>query len=153
MSIYFIVIFISTIGALLAQKSENNSATQKVFIFFVFAALVLFAGLRSGQVGTDTGNYIRIFNSEKFLNRRLLENLNKEIGFIILMRTARAISTEYWSLLTAIGAISVYYHIKAIKMLSSNFAISIFIFLALGTYTFLFNGARQALKYITTITI
>lgn len=146
MLIYFIVLFIATFGMWLAQRSEDNSSTQKILVFITFLVFVLLAGLRSDQVGTDTGNYIRMFNSDKIIGVSIFDtNIFKDYGYFILMKISRIVSTEYWALLISIAIVVVYLSLRVITDLSYDYSISIFIFITLGTYVFFFNGARQAL--------
>ena len=126
----------------MVQKSTPKSAW--FFLCITYFILVLFAGLRDSFVGTDTNNYVYYFIHNN--NKDIFDNdSRKEIGFAVLNNIISRISSQYWLLLTAIAAIAVYFHLKAIKQLSSNFFISIFLFITLATYLFFFNGARQGI--------
>ncbi len=135
---YFILLFAVVLFSFVAKKAKNDKILYRSVIFFIFLLLVLFAGLRDGSVGTDTNNYIGMFQSDRVYS-------SLEIGYLLLQETTRLFSNEYWVLLTLIAAIVVFFYYKTILILSRNHTISIFVFITLGTYLFFFNGARQGL--------
>ncbi len=135
---YFILLLVVVLLALVAKKAKNDKILYHSVIFFIFLLPVLFAGLRDGSVGTDTNNYIGMFQSDRVYS-------SLEIGYLLLQETTRLFSNEYWVLLTLIAAIVVFFYYKTILILSRNHTISIFVFITLGTYLFFFNGARQGL--------
>lgn len=135
---YFILLLVVVLLALVAKKAKNDKILYRSVIFFIFLLPVLFAGLRDGSVGTDTNNYIGMFQSDRVYS-------SLEIGYLLLQETTRLFSNEYWVLLTLIAAIVVFFYYKTILILSRNHTISIFVFITLGTYLFFFNGARQGL--------
>lgn len=145
MTPYFILLPLVLFLAYMAKKT-NNKISYKIIIFSIFFLLVLFAGLRDQSVGTDTSNYVRIFQHDRVVNENIFETSGSmEIGYLFLQRTARLFSDEYWVLLTLIAALVVYFYLSTILKLSGNYFISIMVFISLGTYMFFFNGARQGI--------
>jgi hypothetical protein len=130
----------------LAQVSKRDKLVYRIFMSFSFAILVLFAGLRSVMVGTDTGNYIGIFNLFKSDLGLIFElDTSIEFGFILLQGVAASISHNYWSILTVIAIAGLAPTYRTISKLSVNTIVSVFIYVTLASYVFLFNGARQGL--------
>lgn len=124
--------------------NRNDPLKARNFLFLIFWILVLFAGLRNSSVGTDTNNYVGYF---LYGNRvGIIQNkTNIESGYILVNNIARFISGQYWVLLTMIAGIIIFFELKVIYRLSQNFLLSIFLYISLGFFVFLFNGARQAI--------
>jgi hypothetical protein len=130
---------------LIGERNKSNSIF-KVSMFFVFLALVLFAGLRSSDIGTDTNNYVGSFQSYRVATTSVLDSKSSvEIGYLFIEKMCRNITDQYWFLLTIIASIVMFFSLKVFKKLSVNLWLSIFIFITLGFYLFFFNGARQGI--------
>jgi hypothetical protein len=129
----------------IANRNRKN-IVFKITITLAFLLMVMVAGLRSQFVGTDTGQYVRSFQSDRVVKYNPIENPSRtEIGYLFIEKTARTLSDNYWVLLTLIAAIVVFFNLKVIIKLSANYTTSIFVFLTLGVYLFFFNGARQGI--------
>jgi len=106
--------------------------------------MVLFAGLRASSVGTDTKSYADFFEKQQsFLDG--WQGITNEPGYAILSAVAHLISDQYWALLITIAVVVIFFHLIAIYKLSVNPALSLFVFIAMGYFTFFFNGARQGI--------
>ncbi len=124
---------------------QNNRTYSNFSIVLAAMILVFFAGIRSQNIGVDTGNYVRFFQLFD-LNQPLISSEGRgDYGFDFLQRFAKHISEEYWSLLFVIAAFAVYFTIKTLRSLSLNLSLSVFLYITLGTYLFFFNGARQGI--------
>lgn len=103
-------------------------------------ALILFAGLRDSKIGTDTGNYVRFFyfsnNIDYVLEKR-------DIGYFLISWFARSMSDSYASVLTLIALIVVSCYLITITRVVKRYETAVYLFIALGAYTFFFNVARQ----------
>lgn len=143
MIIYFIILFLVLIVfSILSKKGENNNLSFYLSGFI----LVIFPAFRSSNVGTDTNNYVGSFENLKYLQLPIDKtNSSLEMGYLMLERTAYFISHEYWVLLLLIALLSVGLSLFVIRKMSLNARISIFIYITLGFYLFLFNGARQSI--------
>src|SRR5690606_15631893 len=102
---------------------RQNAASVTIFIL-----LALFAGLRDSFVGTDTNNYVYFFY-EQAGDSLFQINSSYEIGFAMLSNIARAIYSEFWSLLLLIAGLTVYLNLKVIRSLSENFTVSLFLYI------------------------
>jgi hypothetical protein len=140
--ILFLVLFLLNIEGILYK----NKKSFNLLIFIVAFILIIFEGLRSKSVGTDTASYIDSFNQSFHYNKSIfILKTSLEIGYLSLQLLATKISSNYWSILTVISFFSVLSYFKSIRTLSYNFKVSIFIYLTIGTYIFVFNGARQGI--------
>ncbi|NTU73661.1 EpsG family protein [Candidatus Roizmanbacteria bacterium] len=122
----------------------RNELISRLFVFVAFAAMVLVAGLRGEYVGTDTRAYTTAFEHKAAFTDLMSESRN-EFGYLLLQSVARSVSDEYWVLLTAIAVVVVFCHMRAIYKFSVNPAVTLFVFITMGYYTFFFNGARQGI--------
>jgi hypothetical protein len=147
MLIYFICAFIVVLAAYIAQRPGNITWIKGFFIFVAFAVMVLLPGLRSSSVGTDTQSYTMFFGLERLQFSDMLDwnALTEEPGYFFITAIASVISDHYWSLLMTIAVVAVFCHMLSIYKFSLNPAISLFVFITLGYYTFFFNGARQGI--------
>lgn len=142
---YFIIILTVPVFMHFVQ-SNKGTKLSKFLIVLVFLAMVFFAGFRYSFVGTDTNNYVGSFLSYRVATTNYFESTSSvEQGYLFLEKTARNLSDQYWVLLTFIASIVVFFSLRTVLKLSYNYAISIFVFIALGIYLFFFNGARQGL--------
>ncbi len=143
MLVYFICLFVVTIAAYLAQSAGTNKYIARLLIFVAFATMVFVAGMRGSSVGRDTALYVKIYERTRMLPDTW-ESVS-EPGYLILNVVTHRISRDYWMILTAIAVVTVFCFMKAIYRISINPAISLFIFITMGYYTFFFNGARQGI--------
>lgn len=122
---------------------EKKVLNRKSF-WLPLLMLALFAGIRSYQVGTDSGNYVKYFfegyNVNSFNFRDGLEFGYQLFEYILLLFTK-----NYFWLFFISGLIVVYCYLKVIKQYSVNYGLSIYFFITFGAYTFFFNGLRQGI--------
>ena len=142
----YIVLF--TLVMLLLFIGHNNrfNKPNKLSYYFSGIVLTIFATIRSSDVGTDSNNYVGIFNQFKDSTESLFSvKTSLETGYLLLMEIALNISTDYWSLFFMTALVCVFTSYYTIYKLSDNIKVSVFIYISLATYFFIFNGARQAL--------
>ena len=142
MTSYLLLLFFVVVVAYLGRRS-GNTMLRRLSIGAVMLALVAFAGLRNYRVGTDTGNYVRMFGfSESFES---VTEQETEIGYNFLAWLARNFSDSYSALLLMIATVVVACYVPTIVKLSRRYETALFLFITLGVYTFFFNGARQGI--------
>ncbi len=142
---YFIFLFLVLVLAALAYKEQRRNY---FLIFTLYLVCSLFAGGRSIQVGTDTGNYARSFENRSYLYREIdpgLSGLGEEPGYYFLQKGLGLISDDYFVLLTGIALVFCFFVFLSISKYSKLPALSLFVFITLGYYTFVFNAARQGI--------
>lgn len=141
MSPYIIVLVLATALAWIGRHSHNK-AIERFCIAAVICLLSLFAGLRNWTVGTDTGNYVEMLSSTTSFSDIWQST---EIGYNALMLLCASVSENYAVLLTAIAFVVVSSYVKVIVQTTRRYEVALFLFVALGAYTFFFNGARQGI--------
>ena len=142
MTSYLLLLFFAVVVAYLGRRS-GNTMLRRLSIGAVMLALVAFAGLRNYRVGTDTGNYVRMFGfSESFES---VTEQETEIGYNFLAWLARNFSDSYSALLLMIATVVVACYVPTIVRLTRRYETGLFLFITLGVYTFFFNGARQGI--------
>lgn len=142
---YFILLAVVVLISHYSVRDKRQDIVQKNWATgLVTLLLILFAGLRSHTVGTDSGQYWYAFI---LASERSFTDFsgNHELGFEITKNVAALMSHQYWALYMLIAVMVVTLSIRTIRTLSEDFMISIFLFLTIGTYTFFFNGARQGI--------
>ncbi len=125
-----------------AGHIQRDQALRRLSAFVIAVMLVLFQGLRSPLVGTDSGNYV-----STFLKVGSIADIwqTPEIGYNALMVAVMAVSNQYAALFLAISLIVVANYVRTILRLVERFDEAIYALVALGVYTFSFNGARQGI--------
>lgn len=143
---YFVFLVLSVLLAWMAYERKKNNRTWLIGLFLVMA---LFAGLRSAEVGTDTSGYASGFEEMRYEQRNLEEEgsgaLLEEPGYYYLQKWLGSYSNEYVVLLIGTAAIFCFFVLYSVKRNSVAPVISLFVFITLGYYTFVFNAARQGL--------
>lgn len=142
---YYACLLCVTVAACLAQRPGQNRQIARLWIFVAFAAMVSVAGMRGSSVGTDTGGYTRGYEANTYLALSDIWEKAAEPGYLILSIAAQRVSDDYWVILTVVAVVVVFCYLWAIYKVSINPAISLFVFITMGYYTFFFNGARQGL--------
>jgi len=146
MIVYFVSLTIAFLFAHLAYRTKDDKVSRRVFIALVFLTMVLVAGLRSSNVGTDTNNYVGYFNTLNVSFGKVFGlSTSFGVGFIVLAFFARILSHDYMSFLSLIAIVVVFFQLSSTFRYSKQPPISLFVLITLGFYSFFFNGARQGL--------
>ena len=133
----YIILLILVLFILSFSKNNVQQNSNKKYFFLVALILILFATLRSNNVGTDANNYIGMFSNLAYSQNNFFDiDSTIEIGYLIIEQIAYFISSNYWSLFFIVSLISVSFSLLAINMMSENIMLSIFLYIALGSYLF-----------------
>lgn len=122
----------------------------------VFFVLVVFAGVRDENVGTDTRSYVSRFektsqvvivkDTDSFSFLDVVGNvLSAEVSYSFVIVIAHLISDKYPALLFLIAAIVVGCYMVSFKSCSDDVGFSVFLMITLGFYFLFFNIARQGI--------
>ncbi|WPC34790.1 EpsG family protein [Acinetobacter sp. YWS30-1] len=122
---------------------EKYAVNRKAFLF-PFLSLVLFASIRSDEVGADTKNYTLNFNNN-FLIDNYSFNDGIELGYKFLEYFILYFTNNYFWLFFISSCIVIFCYLYIFKKFSVNYFISVFTFISFGYYTFFFNGLRQGI--------
>ncbi|WP_180083353.1 EpsG family protein [Acinetobacter sp. YH12102] len=136
---YFFILFVVTLWIYIEKRSFGRKS-----LYFPFFCLLLLFSLRDFSVGTDT-----IVYTDKFINLILVEyynfNNNIEFGYQVLEYLVLSFSHNYFWLFLLCGSIILSGFFYILRKYSSNYLLSIFVFITFGIYTFSFNILRQGL--------
>lgn len=124
-------------------RRSNGWVGRSLSVTIACLLLIVFAGVRDFRVGTDTGNYVYSFLQVDSLQSAL--SMGTEVGYGILVWSAKAFSESYASLLVLVATLVVPLYVTTIVRLVDRYETGIYLFVAFGLYTFAFNGARQAI--------
>ncbi|WP_180002636.1 MULTISPECIES: EpsG family protein [Acinetobacter] len=134
---YFFILFI----VMLVVFVEKYSINRRAFLLPSFF-LILFAAVRSEEVGADTKNYTLNFNIYSSID---YYNFNDGIewGYKLIEYFILYFTKNYFWLFFTFSCIIVLSYLYVLRKYSLNYSISIFTFICFGYYTFFFNGLRQ----------
>lgn len=138
---YVVLLAVVTVLAYFGRVS-GNSALRAASLLAIGALLVLFAGLRSSEIGTDTGRYVAQFYSGMSFSAIFERH---DFGYFMLSWFARFISDSYAILLLLIAMIVVSCYMRTIIRVVERYESGLYLLIVLGVYTFFFNGARQGI--------
>lgn len=144
----YIFVLISVVFLSLCYNNsyyKDNSIARLLFISSVIIILVLFSSLRSFDVGTDTKNYVYMFD---FLYEQQVSqpSLFNEYGFVLLQFLAKCAKSDYRMVMVLVSIITIMLSIVSIKDYSRYFTLSMFLYLTIGVYSLHLNIARQAIS-------
>lgn len=128
-----VVYFLFPLSLVLFQRLDRF----KIYRLVVFAMLVLFFGLRSLNVGTDTILYFRMYQN--------ILLFSKEPGYLFLMKVANFVHLNYNAFLVLVGVIIYGLILISIKEYSKSFSLSVFCLICLGFFASSMNVMRQYL--------
>ena len=139
MLIYFLVLII----VMLWIWVEKKSLSRKAFFVPVFI-LILFFSIRDFTVGTDTITYTKFFR-DGLIPQYYDFNPEVEVGYQFIEYLILNFTHNYFWLFLLCSVIVIPSYFYIIKKYSTNYILSIFIFITFGIYNFFFNGLRQGI--------
>lgn len=144
--IYLIVVTVSLLLFCLGNNLKSNKLNALSFIILSALVMIIFSGMRSSHVGTDTGAYIYFFESSidyKIVMERIRGQ--GEAAFWLLNYFTRSLSSNYIIMFSLNALIITYCYYRGIIKQSESPAYSLAVLLLIGPYFFHFNGARQGI--------
>lgn len=137
MLIYFLILFFVIFWVWLEEKSLSRRA-----VFIPALILVIFFSIRNFTVGTDTITYTKFFREGLFYQNYYF-NPELEYGYQLVEYSILHFTNNYFWLFLIFSIVVVGGYLLTIKKYSTNYILSVFIFITFGMYTFFFNGLRQ----------
>ncbi len=130
-------------------QDKNTQGLQKQLLFVAVLPMFLLFVLRYKSVGVDTIGYVKFFEQEirsfSFQDLLLKDVLRVEVGYCLYVKIISLFTTNY-TIFFLINGIVIFgtlwrFSIKYTK----NPFVFFFLFMTLGTYSFVETGLRQAL--------
>jgi hypothetical protein len=140
MLIYFVLLAVVIACAAIAMRIRELTT---VALAAAFIAMVLFAGLRDQQVGTDGKQYVRVFEKMEYFNN--IWDSDMEPAFMAFNWCFRHFTDQYVYLFLALASVFVGCFMFSIVRFSVDWEIALFSLIVCGIYTFGFNGIRQGM--------
>lgn len=140
----YLALLASTVCATFGSEAlKGNARVRSAGLWTAISLLVMFQGLRSTSIGTDTGNYKYMYD---IVTTTQSIWVSTEIGYNALNVSLSLLTGGYFpALQIAISAIVVGFYCIGIVKMTSYRSIALLLFIFLGSYTFSFNAARQGI--------
>lgn len=139
MLIYFLILIIVMLWIWVEEKSLSRTS-----VFIPIFILILFFSIRDFTVGTDTITYTKFFR-DGLLPQYYNFNPEIEMGYQFFEYVILNFTHNYFWLFFFCSIIVIPSYFYIIKKYSTNYILSIFIFITFGIYNFFFNGLRQGI--------
>ncbi len=134
----------------LTNRLSIKQNLEKKFFIFIAIYMIALCGLRSysalHHIGIDThAYYLSYLSKQHFSLHNILTSDFNDKGYVILQRIFGKLDLKFWMLLLFNAIIYVGSVTWYIYKFSKNKWLSLFIFLAMGLYTFAFSAVRQSI--------
>lgn len=123
----------------LEEKSLNRKS-----IYVTTFILVAFASIRHYTVGTDTPSYTFPFRMNIDPDY-LSYDIRIELGYQFLLHQLLSFTHKYYVLFVVVSMLSIVPVIVTLRRMSTNYKLSIFVFITFGFYLNVFNPERQSI--------
>ena len=141
---YLAVLAFIPIAAVILKPQQSRGA-RLLFCWIIFGILALLAMVRSCTVGIDTKQFVMAYEEIGSDPSFSFSSYRYEYGFTLLCRLLYHISPDSQLLLIVTGAFIVYTVGYSVYKLSTDVALSAFLFIGMTTYTLYLNVMRQAI--------
>lgn len=146
MVLYFSILiytaFIAKIAQIIKNKSNRQNLISKILLIYVFLILFLFSAVRYG-IGIDYTSYEQIFDKIRKGNI-----VHTEIGFNFIVKIVSQFTDDNRPLFAIFSLLTMIPIYRVIQKRSSDWALSIFLFISIGYYFFSYQNIRQYLAYM-----
>ena len=147
MLIYLLMPIFTVFSSFILNKKNNKS--KKIFLSLNFFMMWLVSTFRNILIGTDTANYIDIFNtSGRYSIKTLLyhsiafeEIVPKQ--FILLNKVLHIFGSSQIIILSFFSTVTFYFFAKAIYNISDNVLLTTYLFQTLYYFAYSLNASRQ----------
>ncbi len=141
---FYAIFFVFLVFFVLTLKGTVKS--RKEYCIWCFMLLFLMAGLRGDTVGGDLKRYLPEFYAVANSSfSRVFEEGYHEPGYVLFIKFLGMISSDSRSFLLGTSFVSLIGPFVLFKKCSTNIAVSVMLYYAMGYYTNTFNNVRQAL--------
>lgn len=150
MLIYWVLLLIITFFGMifLKRSNENQNFNKKQNNLFIYLSGLLLwgvAGFRGPHVGTDTSNYLGIYDFSKNISmERLIEGeYDVEKGFILMNKVIGLVFENRYSIIPVSSLFIIVGILYFIKINSSDLFMSVYLFITLNYFSASMNIVRQ----------
>lgn len=147
MVVFYILLLVPMMMQCVSVKGDHityNKKNERALAFF-FVFLTLLVMLRHESVGTDTQNYIRIFDDFSRMDWRQAGSKTVEFGFSFFNKFVLLFTKEPQIFLIIAAIIPMVMIYSTYKRLCVDTSLTIVLFCTLSTFVMLFSGIRQTI--------
>ena len=142
MILYVVLIISLSFISLYKVKGVKDTALLRTFIILFYCL----ATVRSVSVGTDTVNYYRVFNTIANTASYAGYIGRFEIGYLLLNKAVSLITRNFTVFLAVINLVIYHAYYLFLRKYSSNYGLSLLLFLTLGAWGKTVNVIRLELS-------
>ena len=149
---YILLIALPVLVRMISKKYRFTSGGKLLFetstgsIDVFMAILLILLALRGTNCGSDTIQYLRLFNEYREQSiYQLLQGYDHELGYKVLNRIVGIVTENYQVLLVITSFMCVYPLWYFYKRESENNLLTIALFVSVAPFTMCFSGIRQAI--------
>lgn len=142
----YLLVLLSVVFWIYLEKTAVNRRS----FWIPLLALTFFAAMRSNRVGTDSWKYTFNYTSETPVDNIEFNPL-VEPGYQIIDHLTLNFTHNYFWIFLITSLIVVFFNLRVLRAYSSNYALSVWFFITLGSYAFIFNGIRQGLAMAVSV--
>ena len=143
MLIYIFLILIIAILCFLSFLKKLNKKVVNISYYILFIVIFLLSAMRNRGVGVDTNSYCNYY--EKIDSYSSIFNTGFEVGFAILVKTLHCFSKNSQLLIIVSSTLTIFSMMYFIKTNSSNWLLSLLIFILYNCWFCYLNIMRQAI--------
>ncbi|NBH69450.1 EpsG family protein [Bifidobacterium pseudolongum] len=131
--------------AAVTLRPQESKGTRLLFCWCIFGPLAFLAMVRSYTVGIDTSQFVTAYREIGEDRNFSFSSYRYEHGFTLLCKILNMISPESQLLLLVTGFFIIFSVGYTVYKMSSDVALSAFLFVAMTNYTLYLNAMRQAI--------
>lgn len=167
---YVLILYIIFVG-ILFNGMDKKDFRKKMYIIITFGLFTVLAALRSSQVGNDTSEYLRLFDSILFNKDISVYYWRYEKGYLLLNKILSLVTNNAQIILIVTSVIIMGGFARFVYKYSNNIWLSVYMFFTLGyfgssmntirlniaiviiLYSYDFLREKKAIKFIITVII
>lgn len=143
----YIIMILIIIACIIAEYGNNDERQSRKYLKIALLPVFVLIAFKSEDIGSDTSNYIRIFNNTKDFSLDYSLSIFPEVekGYIIINYILSRICKNSQIILIFVGLmvyVSLYKFIIRTARLKS---LALFFFVTLGFFQFAMSGIRQTI--------
>ncbi len=145
MSIYLGLLAFIFFLALVFHRESAGEKGKNLFLFYSFLAIFLIYALRAETVGRDLPGYAEAYRMTRHISFFNFDYLYFEKGYLLLMKLFTVANIPFQWFLAFVSAVILAPIYIYIKKYSSNYFLSVLVYICYMFFEFNLTGIRQAL--------
>lgn len=130
---FFYIIIIAIL--LVLNTVKLNKIQSKYFLIFSMLALWMIASFRSYDIGSDTENYYRLFNTIRAIGYYKDMTWRFETGYLFINYLVSLLTNNFTVFLIIVNTYMYFIYYKFIEKYSSDYLLSVLLFFTFGAWS------------------